>query len=229
MSKLDGLLKAGASDDKIVETIKEARLICNRCITISKRELMEMISPSVVENLVTTGMLYAEKFLVETRERRGGIADIVEQIKAEIKNLSPQQLQKITEVEQLHYQKLEILHKEREDLIKQLTSYFSTEKLKRIHHDVASSNTMTTGKLELIDLVSAAGLMEHLRQSFNSEAEQWNKTLDLILDETLTVRQLAQFYIYCEFQHSSVQQLSMFWSVLNKDWENNQRSWSSQK
>jgi hypothetical protein len=82
---------------------------------------------------------------------------------------------------------LEVLYKERVELGRQLTSYFTGERLRKPRTTSAAptivavgifqeysdlqdeSGMAVVGKLELLDLVNAAGLLEHLRQSFNCE------------------------------------------------------------
>jgi len=228
LTRLEKQLCSEASDEEIMQTINEGRKLCDRCIAIGRRELMDLISSHVMEQLVVKGFLKSDKFMVQTRDRKGSMADMIDQMKAEIDDLTEDQIMKLDLITERHFKKLEILDKERAELAQKLTRYFSPGKFITTGGEVSPSNLMEprsniVGKL---DVVRSAGLLEHLRQSLHSEANEWFDTLMECLDGTMTPRQIAKFYLYCEFQYANVQQLSLFWSALSKEWENNARVWT---
>jgi len=150
--------------------------------------------------------------------KKGGISDMLEQMKS--LGLSEQQIKSMEQIEMLHYKKLEGLREEREEVIFKLTKYFSGHKFSKENQQAEPEN------LTILELVEGAGLLEHLRQSFNNEAEQWNASMNAF-HEFFTPRQFAQCYLLCQYQYASVRQLSSFWSTLNEGWAKNEKSWSA--
>jgi hypothetical protein len=65
--------------------------------------VQELINPVSVEDLVSRGIFQTEKLMTETRERKGGIADLIEQMKIELHDLTPQQIQRMHHFQDEHY------------------------------------------------------------------------------------------------------------------------------
>lgn len=62
-----------------------------------------LLSPSVVHILVKEGFFEADKDLVDSATRNGGLNDIISKIKAEVKSLSPEQNRQFDNIIYNHY------------------------------------------------------------------------------------------------------------------------------
>jgi len=202
LKKLETLYVSGADDHALTMTISQIQDCCKKCMTLGQCHLNQLLSPSIVEQLVASGF-FEDKDKIEALSRKGGIAQLVEKVKAEIKSLTPEQIERMDQVTLAHKDRLNVIYAEREELTKQIVVVFKDLK-----------NT----KSDMNHYVETIRCLEHFRKSLDNEASEWSRSLHDMLAGTLTPRQMAQFLLRVEFTHASVCQLNVIWSALNKTW-----------
>jgi len=197
---LEQQVQENADDKTLLDTINAIKVCCGIIMKLGQCHLELLLSPSVVHILVKEGFFEADKDLVDSVTRNGGLNDIISKIKAEVKSLSPEQNRQFDNIIYNHYRRLDVIYAERREITQQFVNSF---------------NQLSTRKAEPSDHVQILKLTELLRQSLSDENEEWFNTIPDILDRTLSPRQMAEFLLKIEFQHLSIRQLKNFWDAIH--------------
>lgn len=203
LTLLEQQLRDNVDDKTLSKTLLEIKGCCGNVIKLGQAHLEQLISPNVIETLLGNGFFDGDHTSLDTKTTRGGISDLVNRLKTEVKNLSAEQIKKLDTLSHDHYLTLTAIYDDRKKIIEKIRQSISVMR----QNTTPSDNAVLLTNIEL------------LRRNFFEETKEWTDSIGGMLDETLTPRQMAQFCLKIEFEHISVRQLKNFWNALNNTWD----------
>jgi len=208
LRKLEKEFNEMADESVLLDTLAEIGEQCIKCQEIASCHLKHLISPLIVEKLVSKNF-FDKKENMEALIRTNGLKQMNEKAKVRIENISPEQIQKMDDIVENHLQRMQIIHSERMVLAQQINTLFKELKQK---------------KSDFSEFLQSIRCLEHLRMNFDEEAKEWHAAQKDVIS-ILNTRQIAQFYLRVAFQHATVCQLNVIWSAINESWANNKHSY----
>jgi len=174
--------------------------ICGQISQLGTSHLQDLISPTTVSQLVSSGF-FKNAYRSELESSHGGIAEVAKKIITYAPNLTPEERSRIEEVVRAHYASLQDILNERKGINGELEASFQEKVMK------------TQGAPNVQNIISMTASLDLLRKNLEAEAMAWEKTIHSLLG-VLTVEQRAHFILKSEYRHASVQQLKYLWAAL---------------
>ncbi|KAL6044603.1 hypothetical protein QOT17_023260 [Balamuthia mandrillaris] len=209
LARLDMLVRSHAPDEELVPVLAELRGICKQISALGQCHINMLLSPNAAVQLAKVGFFAGQVSQVDMPTKEENITSFVHKILTEIYSVTEHQKRTIAKAIEHHYQALDELMEERQQLNNELHGHFARHTqaaMKGQHLNVHSKQDQRT----LLDTVVT---MQYLRDNMKQEAEVYeDTTLKILL--CLTPRQQAQFYLNVEFTHQSVRQLKKMWDSM---------------
>jgi len=205
------LIKNNAPDEAIEPILKQIKEECKKVNRLGQCHLQQLLSPSAVSELVDAGFFESPIGDIEVEQRRGSIMDMVNKIFKNVHTLTQDQKDRINALVVRHYQKIDTLRTERQQINGEVAKFFDISK---------NTSIPTIQPPDKQALLNTVAVLELLRKNLAQEADQWEESMSFI-EKELTPRQEAEFFLKIEVQHASVLQLKALWNAMNSknlDW-----------
>ncbi|KAL6069038.1 hypothetical protein QOT17_007764 [Balamuthia mandrillaris] len=209
LARLDMLVRSHAPDEELVPVLAELRGICKQISALGQCHINMLLSPNAAVQLAKVGFFAGQVSQVDMPTKEENITSFVHKILTEIYSVTEHQKRTIAKAIEHHYQALDELMEERQQLNNELHGHFArhTQAVMKGQHLNAHS------KQDQRTLLDTVVTMQYLRDNMKQEAEVYeDTTLKILL--CLTPRQQAQFYLNVEFTHQSVRQLKKMWDSM---------------
>jgi len=211
LQMLAELIKNNAPDEAIEPILKQIKEECKKVNRLGQCHLQQLLSPSAVSELVDAGFFESPIGDIEVEQRRGSIMDMVNKIFKNVHTLTQDQKDRINALVVRHYQKIDTLRTERQQINGEVAKFFDISK---------NTSIPTIQPPDKQALLNTVAVLELLRKNLAQEADQWEESMSFI-EKELTPRQEAEFFLKIEVQHASVLQLKALWNAMNSknlDW-----------
>jgi len=208
IKQLSELLKKESDEIEIVRCLSKLKDIFKKIQSMGQFHLHFMISPSIINQLAQNGFFEYNETQSEI-QKEGSMKRYVENLFKYVSKLTNEQKEKILEICENHEQEILELHDERNELNKEISSYFSRENNQLLE---------ATKKKDVEKLALILSTLEYLRKNIAEEALMFEKTVDEIFS-VLTPRQTAQFYTEVEYWNNTIMQLKNMWDTYSKKTE----------
>mmetsp|Transcript_16893 Transcript_16893/g.18795 ORF Transcript_16893/g.18795 Transcript_16893/m.18795 type:complete len:591 (-) Transcript_16893:50-1822(-) len=173
---------------------------------LGSNHLDELISPTTVSHLVTSGFFSNVIRISELEACNGGIADFAKKVMDFSPNLSKQQTTAIEDIVKNHYAAMKTVESERMDINAEIDRMFQQQQK-------ALAEAQGSQRPDVQKLLEKTATIELLRKNLQAEASLWSEAMEMILG-AITLEQKAHFLLEVELRHASLQQLKYLWSAV---------------
>lgn len=204
IKELITLTSKGASDSCLEPILIQLENLNQVISKLGTNHLEELISPTTVGSLVTSGF-FKDRVPIVTTPNQGGMKDLIEKLRHFVTDLTPQQNGMIEQILKHHSIEIERWKQQRLKINEEIEGKLITKR--------KGDKFNPLQPVVLQDLMKLSNTLEQLRQTLDGEAKSWENAVQKIL-ELLNVQQRCTFFLQCEYMHASLQQLKYLWASI---------------